>query len=825
MNAIQLGDTKSLTGLILVDNLNRDVVAIHTNIIKELENNLIFVELPQIENNRVDRTFVLDMLVQLNATNIKTIYIANNNYFKAFTGVSSVSNYFYEPIRCKVPNTHIDCVLGVSSYSTVFNPQLLHKMVSTLEIFRDVVCVKYVKKDFVIDKAVYIDRDDSVSLKRELEALMLYKVLTVDIEATGLSFDKDKIVSISLATSKTEGLAVVCESKESLQVLKEFFIAYEGTAVYHSSLFDLKFLVRHCFMQDENDRLGMLEGIRVLTKNLHDTLIMKYLATNNTQGNVLGLKQSVQEQFGNYEIGIKDASLVPVDELLEYNLKDTLATYWLFEELSHELIKEEQLDVYCDVFIKAIPGILEAMMVGIPMDTTILNDFSKELTSKIDSVEEYIHNSKYIQQVRDIKGINKERQQTMFPPLTTYNINSSIDNTMLFYEVLNFPINTYTKKGNPSTSGEAILAFETEDKEVKELLNHFKDFVDADKIKTTFLKAFNKYKVEKDDYTWLNGNHKLGGTLSGRLSSSEPNLANIPSNSKYGKDIKKIFKAPEGWLFCGADFSALEDRIISIISDDPNKKRIFTEGIDGHCLNAYAYYKDQMPDIDGTDSVSINSIKHKYPTLRQDSKNSTFALNYGGTASTLERNGLSPELAEQIEQSHKDTYKVLHNWSKDNLNKMAKTGYVTTAFGLKVRTPALTKCIINDSLPKIAAKEFLTANNAMSQSHSLMTTVSATEFRKRVEESDYRNDIFLVNFIHDAIYLIVRDDAEIVQWVNTHLIDCMVKSGDDQIRGNIEVPILANLEVGNSWGEMVELPEDSSIEHILEVLNKKKETK
>ena len=823
MNAIQLGDTGSLTGLVLVNSLSRDIVATYTKPIKEINDNLIFVELPRLEDNKVDRTFVLDILVHLGNTNIKTIYIADKNYFKAFTGVSSVENCFYEPVRCKPPNTHIECILGIDSQDAIFNPQLENKMVNTLGIFRDVICSRYVKKGFTIDKAVYINRDDPIRLKEELELLIPYKVLTVDIETTGLSFDKDKIISISLASSKTEGLSAICKSKESLQVLRDFFDTYKGSVVYHHCLFDLKFLVRHCFMEDENDRTGMLEGIRVLTSDLHDTLIMKYLATNNTQGNILGLKQSVQEQFGNYEISIKDASLVPVNELLEYNLKDTLATYWLFEKLSNELSEEKQIDIYLDVFIKAIPSILEAMMMGIPMDMETLNNFSKTLTDKIDDIEEYIHNSKYIQQVKDIKGISKDRQQYLFPPLTTYNINSSKDNTMLFYDVLKFPVSNYTKKGNPSTSGETILAFETKDEEVKELLNHFKDFIDADKIKTTFLKAFNKYKVEKDNYTWLNGNHKLGGTLSGRLSSSEPNLANIPSNSKYGKEIKKIFKAPKGWLFCGADFSALEDRIISILSNDPNKKRIFTEGIDGHCLNAYAYYKDQMPDIDEMDPESINSIKHKYPILRQDSKNSTFALNYGGTASTLERNGLDPELAEQIEKSHKDTYKVLHSWGKKNLNKMAKLGYVTTAFGLKVRTPALTKCVINDSMPKIAAKEFLSANNAMSQSHSLMTTVSATEFRKRVEESDYRNDIFVVNFIHDAIYLIVRDDAEIVQWVNTHLIDCMVKSGDDQIRGNTEVPILANLEVGKSWGDMVELPEDSSIEHIIEVLNKIKD--
>ena len=96
----------------------------------------------------------------------------------------------------------------------------------------------------------------------------------------------------------------------------------------------------------------------------------------------------------------------------------------------------------------------------------------------------------------------------------------------------------------------------------------------------------------------------------------------MPSNSRYGKLIKACFQAPEGWLFIGADFSSLEDRVVAILSDDPMKKKPFTEGIDGHCLNAYGYFKDQMQ---GITEDNLNDIKDVYPDFRQDSKAPTFA--------------------------------------------------------------------------------------------------------------------------------------------------------------------------------------------------------
>lgn len=104
------------------------------------------------------------------------------------------------------------------------------------------------------------------------------------------------------------------------------------------------------------------------------------------------------------------------------------------------------------------------------------------------------------------------------------------------------------------------------------------------------------------------------------------NLQQIPAGGDLGKLIKTCFVGPYGKIFCGADFASLEDRISALATKDPNKIKVYTDGYDGHCLRAYAYFGEQMPDIDPNCVISINSIENLYADLRQLSKAPTFLL-------------------------------------------------------------------------------------------------------------------------------------------------------------------------------------------------------
>jgi hypothetical protein len=184
------------------------------------------------------------------------------------------------------------------------------------------------------------------------------------------------------------------------------------------------------------------------------------------------------------------------------------------------------------------------------------------------------------------------------------------------------------------------------------------------KILDSFLPVFIEKTIPKEDKVYLHGNFNLGGTVSGRLSSNRPNMQNLPSSGTiYAKPIKQCFSAPAGWLILGADFKSLEDRISALTTKDRNKLKVYLEGFDGHCLRAYYYFKDQMPDIDPTSVDSINSIDPKYKKLRQTSKAPTFLLTYGGTFHGLMNNcGFDKETAEFfIYESVRRIEKILPN--------------------------------------------------------------------------------------------------------------------------------------------------------------------
>jgi DNA polymerase-1 len=342
------------------------------------------------------------------------------------------------------------------------------------------------------------------------------------------------------------------------------------------------------------------------------------------------------------------------------------------------------------------------------------------------------------------------------------------------------------------------------------------------KILDSFIPAFkNKTIDKKDGRTYLHGSFNLGGTVSGRLSSSKPNIQQIPSTgSIYAKPIKKCFQASEGWILVGADSTSLEDRISALTTKDKNKLAVYLRGFDGHCLRSAYYFKDQMPDIDIDDVESVNSIASKYKHLRQDSKAPTFLLTYGGTYIGLMKNcGFSEEKAKAIEDAYHELYKESDEWVQGHLKNATKCGYVTGAFGLRVRTPILSQVIYNNRMPYEAAAEGRTAGNALGQSFCLLNNRAQNEFLSRVYNSPYRYLIHPVAAVHDANYFLVKAIPEVIKFVNDNLIECM-EWNDDPAIYHPEVGLGGELEIFYpSWANSIPVPNKSTLEDIVNILD------
>jgi DNA polymerase I len=301
------------------------------------------------------------------------------------------------------------------------------------------------------------------------------------------------------------------------------------------------------------------------------------------------------------------------------------------------------------------------------------------------------------------------------------------------------------------------------------------------------------------------------------------NLQNLPSGSTFSKLIKACFISPPGWLFGGADFNALEAVCEALLSQDPNKQKIYTDGYDSHCFNTFHYFRDQLSGIIDT-VASINSIKKLFGKLRQKSKAPTFALQYSGTWYTIMKSaGVSKEEAQSIENNYKETYKISLKWLKDFLDLAHDTGYIEGCFGLRIRTPLLKRALKSSyKMPREVAAERRSAGNAKTQSYGMLNSRAANEFMQRVWSSPYRLDIMPCAQIHDAAYFTWRDSIEVTTWVNKNLIECMQWQELPELQHE-QIKLGAELDVyWPCWNDAMTLPNNIGKEEIVQLAAKHK---
>ncbi len=221
-------------------------------------------------------------------------------------------------------------------------------------------------------------------------------------------------------------------------------------------------------------------------------------------------------------------------------------------------------------------------------------------------------------------------------------------------------------------------------------------------------------------------------------------------------------------------------------------------------------------DVDKPEEV--NTIKRDYDIDRSKSKAVSFALQYAGTWHTLVNNsGFEPDEAKDIVNRYHEAFKVSLKYTADKLEQASHDGYVTVAFGLRVRTPILGVTLFNtQSTPYAAQAEGRSAGNALSQSYGLLNCRAANEFMRRVRNSKYKYDIKICAQIHDAIYLIIRNKVGVIHWANKNLTNCMEWSGLVELQ---HPTIKLNAELSlfyPSWNTEIVLEASDSKQKILE---------
>lgn len=293
-------------------------------------------------------------------------------------------------------------------------------------------------------------------------------------------------------------------------------------------------------------------------------------------------------------------------------------------------------------------------------------------------------------------------------------------------------------------------------------------------------------------------------------------MLNAPSSrSIYSKPIKRCFTAPPGYIIYAIDYSALEDRVIASLTKDTNKCNVFLENLDGHCLNAYGYFKDRVAEhmelsndttVDVKEFFRLVEEGHKeLKGIRQEGKPATFGLSYGAYPPKVAKSlKIDLPLATEIfENYHFTLYPGITNYRENYVLTTAEQNkriHLGMGFYIKTDNPG---------------KAIRTLNNATCQFWSILTALAINKIHTLIDEQGLQDSIQTTSTIYDSIYFIVEKDAEILKWLNDNIVKIM---NTDFIINQI-VENEATGEIGPDWADLTQLPQNATVEKIQEMLD------
>ncbi len=383
----------------------------------------------------------------------------------------------------------------------------------------------------IIHSAIYVPDNDIALLNQFLERLKTYPALTCDIETYSLKHYSAGLGSIAFAWDQHNGGAIyVNNNPEYINTLARFFEEYQGTLIWHNIAFDAYVLIYVLYMDSLTDQEGLLYGLKILLRNWDCTQLITYLATNSCSGNHLSLKEQAQEFAGDYALtDIKDITQIPVDDLLRYNLVDTLSTWYVYHKHWNTLIADNQLNIYRELFQPSTIDVIQMQLTGAPVNLNRVKEVNEELVTLEQSLVEAIGTNKVIvefthwlneQWVIKKNSTLKKKQVTLVDAKEVFNPGSDKQLGKLI-TWLNLPILDTTETGAIATSKAIIRDYlnHTDDPDVQTLFTAIADLSDVQKITSSFMPALLDAQWDEGTQWWyLFGNFRLGGTVSGRLS-------------------------------------------------------------------------------------------------------------------------------------------------------------------------------------------------------------------------------------------------------------------------------------------------------------------
>ena len=481
-----------------------------------------------------------------------------------------------------------------------------------------------------------VEKEDEI--KQICDYFLTKEILSLDTETTSLSPIDAELVGLSFSVKENEAFYVPVpadqdEARKIVDLLRPVYENEKILKVGQNLKYDYEVLMKY--------------GVRLAGK-MFDTMLAHYVIQPELRHNMDYLAEiylnyktiHIDELIGPKGKNQKNMRDLRPQDVYEYAAEDADVTLKLKNKLEGELKKYGAEELFYNIEMPLMPVLAEMEMNGVTIDTQSLADTSDVLTKRMEEVEKEIY---------ELAG-------------APFNIASPRQVGEVLFDKLQIVEKAKkTKTGQYVTNEEVLQSLKGKHKIVEAILEHR----GLKKLLGTYIDALPKLINARTGHIHTSFNQAT--TATGRLSSSDPNLQNIPVRGEEGKEIRKAFIPEPGCLFFSADYSQIELRVMAHLSGDENMIEAFREGYDIHAATAAKIYKEEMENVTREQ--------------RTKAKRANFGIIYGITVFGLaERLEISRDEAKMLIEGYFETFPKVKEYMEKAKEQARNQGYVETQF-------------------------------------------------------------------------------------------------------------------------------------------------
>ena len=468
--------------------------------------------------------------------------------------------------------------------------------------------------------------------------LLTFSQVAFDTETTSVDAMQAQLVGMSFAVEGgTAWYVAVSRETEAAQSMVEIFRPFFESTTIEKVGQNLKY-----------DLLVLSHYSVEVAGPLFDTMLAHYVVQPEQRHNMDLLAEKylhyrtipIEALIGSGRTQRNMADLEP-KEIVDYACEDADVTLRLYPILKEEMEKYGVTSVFTPIEMPLLPVLARMERNGVRLDTAALEETGRNFTERMQQLETDIY---------ELAG----HEFTITSPKQV--------GAVLFDELQISAKVKKTKTGQYSTSEEVLESLRDKHPIVEKILQHRA----LKKLLSTYVEALPKLIHPQTGHIHTSFNQAV--TATGRLSSSNPNLQNIPVRGEDGREIRRAFVPEEGEVFFSADYSQIELRIMAHLSQDPHMVADFNSGLDIHAATAARIFHKPVEEVDRDE--------------RRKAKTANFGIIYGISAFGLsERMGVSRGEAKELIENYFSTYPKVREYMNKSIERAKQTGYITTQFG------------------------------------------------------------------------------------------------------------------------------------------------